>query len=177
MLSDNKYITWKLIYFCIISCKELFNIEDASRVIGSFLINPQLKCFDFSQTFHGLLLSLQKKIEMKIFMNQSQESLEKSSWISIAMLWSVFNLQIYWNFLHITGDGGSIPSAGIVGRNLDWFLFYYEYLKNFSNIFSFLENKTNNPSKKSVKYKVILNTFKCTHPYYQGNRFWTLREL
>jgi hypothetical protein len=45
-----------------------------------------LKCFDFSQTFHGLLLSLQKKIEMKIFMNQSQEYLEKSSWISIAML-------------------------------------------------------------------------------------------
>ncbi len=87
MLSDKKYIKWKLIYFCIDSCKELFNIEDASQVIGSFLINPQLKCFDFSQTFHGLLLSLQKKIEIKIFMNQSQESLEKSSWISIAMLW------------------------------------------------------------------------------------------
>jgi hypothetical protein len=155
MLSDKKHITWKLIYFCIDACKELFNIEDASRVIGSFLINPygknspalrawftsskifhavraritvyfklrtrlpifllsehenpaltawkillevillwgqdfffsaQLKCFDFSQTFHGLLLSLQKKIEMKIFTNQSQESLKKSSWISIAML-------------------------------------------------------------------------------------------
>jgi hypothetical protein len=46
-----------------------------------------LKCFDFSQNFHGLLLSLQKKIDMNIFVNQSQESLEKSSWISIAMLW------------------------------------------------------------------------------------------
>ncbi len=101
MLSDKKYITWKLIYFCINSCKELFNIEDDSRVIGSFLINPQLKCFDFSQTFHGLLLSLQKKIEMKIFMNQSQESLEKSSWISIAMLWLA--IIWIWSFLREIG--------------------------------------------------------------------------
>ena len=89
MLSDKKYITRMLIHFCIDSCKKPFNIEDAPRVIGSFLINPQLKCFDFFQIFHGLLLSLQKKIEMKIFMNQSQESLEKSSWISIAMLFSM----------------------------------------------------------------------------------------
>ncbi len=68
MLSDRKHIAWKLVYFCIDSYKQLFNIEDASRVIGSFLINPQLECFEISLTFHGLLLWLQKKIEMKIFL-------------------------------------------------------------------------------------------------------------
>jgi hypothetical protein len=59
----------KLVYFCIDSNKQLSNIENPSRVIGSFLINPQLKCFEISLIFHGLLLLLQKKIEMKIFLN------------------------------------------------------------------------------------------------------------
>jgi hypothetical protein len=45
-----------------------------------------LKCFEISLIFHGLLLWLQKKIDMKIFMNQSQESLGKNSWVPIAML-------------------------------------------------------------------------------------------
>jgi hypothetical protein len=34
-----------------------------------------------------LLLWLLKKISMKFFMNQSQESLRKNPWGSIAMLW------------------------------------------------------------------------------------------
>ncbi len=87
MLSDKKHIAWKLVYFCIDSYKQLFNIEDVSRVIRGFLINPQLECFEISFIFHGLLLRLQKKIEMKIFLNWSQESLEKNSWVPIAMLW------------------------------------------------------------------------------------------
>ncbi len=87
MLSDKKHIAWKLVYFCIDSYKQFSNIEDASGNIGSFLINPQLECFEISLIFHGLLLWLQKKIEMKIFLNWSQESLEKYSWVPIAMLW------------------------------------------------------------------------------------------
>jgi hypothetical protein len=47
-----------------------------------------LKCFEISLIFHGLLLLLQKKIEMKIFLNWSQESLEKNLWVPIAMLWT-----------------------------------------------------------------------------------------
>jgi hypothetical protein len=56
MLSDKKHIIGKLIYFYIESCKELSNIEDVSRVIGGFPINPQLKCFEIFLIFHGLLL-------------------------------------------------------------------------------------------------------------------------
>ncbi len=89
MLSDKKHISWKLVFFCIDSYKQLSNIEDASGNIGSFLMNPQLECFEISLIFHGLLLWLQKKIEIKIFLNWSQESLEKNSWVPIAMLCSV----------------------------------------------------------------------------------------
>jgi hypothetical protein len=39
-----------------------------------------------SLIFHGLLLRLQKKIEMTIFVSQSQKSLEKNSWVPITML-------------------------------------------------------------------------------------------
>ncbi len=88
MLSDKKHITWKLVNFCIDSNKQLCHIEDASGNFGSFLINPQLECFEISLIFHGLLLWLQKKTEMKIFLNWSQESLEKNSWVPIAMLWT-----------------------------------------------------------------------------------------
>ncbi len=85
MLSYKKHIAWKLVYFCIDSYKQLSNFEDASRIIESFLINPLF--WKFSLIFHGLLLWLQKKIEMKIFLNWSQESSEKNSWVPIAMLW------------------------------------------------------------------------------------------
>jgi hypothetical protein len=80
------HIIGKLINFYIDSCNKLSNIENVSRVIGGFLINPALKCFEISLIFHGLLLSLQKKIEMKISLDRSQESLEKKSWVPIAML-------------------------------------------------------------------------------------------
>jgi hypothetical protein len=87
MLSDKKHIGWKLHYFYIYSYKKHCNIGNVSRDIGSFLKNPQLKCFEISLIFHGLLLRLQKKFEMKIFVNRSQEYLEKNSWVPIAMLW------------------------------------------------------------------------------------------
>jgi hypothetical protein len=90
MLSDKKHIAWKLVYFYIDSYKQISNIEDAAGNIGSFLINPQLECFEISLIFHGLLLWLQKKIELKIFLNWSQESLEKNSWVPIAMLWAQY---------------------------------------------------------------------------------------
>jgi hypothetical protein len=77
MLSDKKHTAWKLVYFCIDSYKQLFNIEKGSRIIWGFLKNPQLECFEISLIFHGLLLWLQKKIEMKIFLNWSQECLKK----------------------------------------------------------------------------------------------------
>jgi hypothetical protein len=89
ILSDKMHIVGKLIHFYIDSCNKLSSIENVSRVIGGFLINPQLKCFEISPIFHGLLLSLQKKIVMKIFVNRSQESLEKNSWVPIAMLCSM----------------------------------------------------------------------------------------
>ncbi len=88
MLSDKKHIVWKLIHFCIDSCRELSSIQSASRIIGSFLINPRLKCFEIFPIFHGLLLWLQKENEIKILVNQSQESLEKNSWGPIAILCS-----------------------------------------------------------------------------------------
>jgi hypothetical protein len=87
MLCDKMHIGWKLVYFCIDSNKQLFNIEKGSGNFRSFLINPQLKCFEIFLIFHELLLRLQNKIEIKIFLNWSQESLEKNSWIPIAMLW------------------------------------------------------------------------------------------
>ncbi len=90
ILSVKMHIIGKLINFYIDSCNKLSNIEKVSRVIGGFLINPALKCFEISLIFHGLLLSLQKKIEMKISLDRSQESLEKNSWVPIAMLWTRF---------------------------------------------------------------------------------------
>ncbi len=62
ILSDKMHIAWKLIHFCTDSCKELSDFENVSRVIRSFLINPQLNCFEFFHFFNGLLLWLQKKI-------------------------------------------------------------------------------------------------------------------
>ncbi len=87
ILSDKMHIGWKLHYFYIYSYKQHCHIGNVSRDIEGFLMNPQLKCFEISLIFHGLLLWLQKKIEMKIFLNWSQESLEKNSWVPIAMLW------------------------------------------------------------------------------------------
>jgi hypothetical protein len=53
-----------------------------------------------------LLRRLQKKIELKIFVNQFQESLEKNSWAPIAMLWYwgpkfglYLNCQLFWKRL------------------------------------------------------------------------------
>ncbi len=77
ILSDKMQIGWKLHYFCIDSYKQHCNIGNVSRDIEGFLINPQLKCFENFLIFHGLLLWLLKKILMKIFVNRSQESLEK----------------------------------------------------------------------------------------------------
>jgi hypothetical protein len=37
--------------FCIDSCNELSSLKNASRNIGSFLINPQLKCFEIFPIF------------------------------------------------------------------------------------------------------------------------------
>ncbi len=88
MLSDQIHIDWKLHYFYIYSYKQHSQIGNVSRDIEGFLINPQLKCFEIFLIFHGLLLWLLKKIVMKIFVNRSQESLEKNAWVPIAMLWA-----------------------------------------------------------------------------------------
>jgi hypothetical protein len=77
ILSDKMHIGWKLHYFYIYFYKQHCHIGNVSRDIECFLINPQLKCFEIFLIFHGLLLWLLKKIVMKIFINQSQESLEK----------------------------------------------------------------------------------------------------
>jgi hypothetical protein len=86
ILGDKMHIGWKLHYFCIYSYKQHCHIGNVSRDIGGSLINPQLKCFEIFLIFHGLLLWLLKKIVIKIFVNRSQESLEKNSWVPIAML-------------------------------------------------------------------------------------------
>jgi hypothetical protein len=85
ILSDKMHIGWKLHFFYIYSYKQHFHIGNVSRDIEGFLINPQLKCFEIFLIFHGLLLWLLKKIVMKIFVNRSQESLEKNSWVPIAI--------------------------------------------------------------------------------------------
>jgi hypothetical protein len=36
MFSDKKHIAWKLVFFCIDSYKQLFNIEKGSRIIVKF---------------------------------------------------------------------------------------------------------------------------------------------
>ncbi len=77
MLSDKKHIAWKLLYFCIDHFKHFCNIENAFRFIEGSLKSFQTKCFEISLIFHGLLLWLQKKIEMKILVIWSQESLKK----------------------------------------------------------------------------------------------------
>ncbi len=91
ILSNNMHIGWKLHYFYIYSYKQHCHIGNVSRDIEGFLINPQLKCFEIFLIFHGLLLWLLKKIVMKIFVNRSQKSLEKNSWVPIAMLWQEVN--------------------------------------------------------------------------------------
>ncbi len=75
-----------IIYIDFSYSNKLSNIENVSRVIGGVLINPPLKCFEIFLIFHGLLLSFQKKILMKISLKRFQESLEKNSWEPIAML-------------------------------------------------------------------------------------------
>ncbi len=86
ILSDKMHIGWKLHYFYIYSYKQHCHIGNVSRDIEGFLINPQLKCFEIFLIFHGLLLWLQKEIVMEIFVNRSQEYLEKNSWVPITML-------------------------------------------------------------------------------------------
>ncbi len=44
---------------------------------SKFSDNHKLDCFEIFQFIHGLLQRLQKKIQTKIFMNGSQESLDK----------------------------------------------------------------------------------------------------
>jgi hypothetical protein len=76
---NTQHNTWKLIHFCIDSCKELSYIENDFRNIGSFMINSQLKYFNF----------------LKIFMDCYYHFKRKSKWNS---LW--IDLRNFWKKNH-----------------------------------------------------------------------------
>jgi hypothetical protein len=99
ILSDKIHIAWKLLNFCIDSNKQHCNIKNVSRDIGSFLKNPQLKCFEISLIFHGLLLPcMTPKENCNRNLRKSISGVfGKNSWVPIAMLWSCSaDSWIYW---------------------------------------------------------------------------------